>query len=129
MAYIMFDTCIRLNKTDIEKAGLSVSLVIADISAAVRRMNGVGWVDVDLGADLPSVVVIYGPGRSVVPDSPRWRHMQRRVEAVAQAAVWMRLDGAATGDAPFFAFGSGQWRERPDSRIKGRKALLRKSAR
>jgi hypothetical protein len=98
MAYIVFDTSIRLNEIRIEQAGLSISEVIDAVSTAVESMEGVGWVDAAVHpgrADLSDAVTVYGPGLSVVADTPWWRTIQDRVEAVVDAAVWKCLDAAA----------------------------------
>jgi hypothetical protein len=98
MAYIVFDTSIRLNEIRIEQAGLSVSEVIDAVSAAVKSMEGVGWVEVGVHpgrAHLPDTVIVYTPGLSAAPNTPWWRKIRDRIETVVDAAVWKCLDDAA----------------------------------
>jgi hypothetical protein len=92
MVHSAFDATITLNDHHLEAAGLSgcKAQAVEAVREAVARMDGAGWIDVKpqrYPAWAPGWVIVYPQGRCVTPDTPEWRELRHRVEAVASTAL------------------------------------------
>jgi hypothetical protein len=94
MSDFAFDATITIGHHHMRAAGIDPRQPVAPIvdaaREAVRRMQGAGWIDIEV-ADFPPAcpgwVTVYPPGRCITPDTPVWHERQRQVEAVIKAAL------------------------------------------
>jgi len=69
---------------------LPPSAPVDAVRAAVRAMEGAGWIDVAAGAEFPPSLewcVVYPAGKSRIPDTDEWAAIQARVRAVCEGVL------------------------------------------
>lgn len=84
-----FDATITLSDHHVAMSGLTGPAASTVVREAVKRIAGAVSIDVEAQSYPPQLpwVVLYKPGRSVLPDTPVWKELQQQVEAVATAAL------------------------------------------
>jgi hypothetical protein len=87
-----FDAVITLNDHHLEAAGLTgrKGEAVAAVRQAVERMDGAGWIDVEIQSyppGLPGWAVVYPRGRCGTPQTPAWCERRHQVERQGQGAI------------------------------------------
>jgi hypothetical protein len=90
----LFDASITIGSHHLADAGIDPGTppasAIDAVRAAVARIPGAAWVDVEVEDAQPSArmrIDIYPPGFARSPNTPQWRQLRDTVEATTRTAL------------------------------------------